>query len=56
MQLRYRYRIYPTPGQRRALAQAFGNARVVFNDAVRARQTAHAAGRSSRVARSCKSG
>ncbi|SFT82263.1 putative transposase [Actinopolyspora lacussalsi subsp. righensis] len=44
MQLRYRYRLYPTPGQRRALAQAFGNARVVFNDAVRARQDAHAAG------------
>ncbi|WP_017974966.1 zinc ribbon domain-containing protein [Actinopolyspora halophila] len=44
MQLRYRYRLSPAPGQRRALAQAFGNARVVFNDAVRARQTAHAAG------------
>nr|WP_245780013.1 transposase [Actinopolyspora righensis] len=44
MQLRYRYRIYPSDDQRQALAQAFGNARVVYNDAVRARQDAHAAG------------
>ncbi|ASU79771.1 transposase [Actinopolyspora erythraea] len=44
MQLRYRYRIYPTNEQRQALAQAFGNARVVYNDAVRARQDAYRAG------------
>ncbi len=45
MQLRYNYRLYPTPGQRQALARAFGCARVVFNDALRARQEAYAAGR-----------
>ncbi|MHA6804368.1 RNA-guided endonuclease InsQ/TnpB family protein [Salinifilum ghardaiensis] len=44
MQLRYRYRLYPDEVQRRALAQAFGNARVVYNDAVRARQDAYQAG------------
>ncbi|MER5880157.1 RNA-guided endonuclease TnpB family protein [Streptomyces sp. NPDC001910] len=43
MQLRYSFRLYPDPGQRRALAQAFGCARVVFNDAVRAREEARAA-------------
>ncbi|MEV5748570.1 helix-turn-helix domain-containing protein [Actinoallomurus sp. NPDC052308] len=36
MQLRYAYRLYPTPEQRIALAQAFGCARVVFNDGLRA--------------------
>ncbi|MEO3824869.1 transposase [Actinomadura sp. B10D3] len=44
MQLRYNFRLYPTAGQRQALANAFGCARVVFNDALRARQEAHAAG------------
>jgi len=44
MQLRYNYRLYPAPGQRAALARAFGCARVVFNDALAARQDAHAAG------------
>ncbi len=44
MQLRCCYRLYPDESQRQALAQAFGNARVVYNDAVRARQDAHAAG------------
>ena len=44
MQLRYNYRLYPAPGQRQALARAFGCARVVFNDALVARQDAHAAG------------
>jgi transposase len=44
MQLRYNYRLYPSPGQRRALARAFGCARVVFNDGLRARQEAYAAG------------
>ncbi|MER7203836.1 transposase [Streptomyces sp. CB01635] len=44
MQLRYAFRLYPEPGQRSALGRAFGCARVVFNDAVRARKDAHAAG------------
>ncbi|WP_285580774.1 RNA-guided endonuclease InsQ/TnpB family protein [Actinoallomurus iriomotensis] len=44
MQLRYNFRVYPKPGQRAALARAFGCARVVFNDGLRARQEAHAAG------------
>ncbi|MGW2700630.1 RNA-guided endonuclease InsQ/TnpB family protein [Streptomyces sp. NPDC001340] len=45
MQLRYGFRLYPEPGQRAALSRAFGCARVVFNDAVRAREDARAAGR-----------
>ncbi|WP_131732309.1 RNA-guided endonuclease InsQ/TnpB family protein [Actinomadura formosensis] len=44
MQLRYNFRLYPAPGQQQALARAFGCARVVFNDALRARRDAHAAG------------
>ena len=40
MQLRYSYRIYPTPGQHIKLAKAFGCARVVFNDGLRARRSA----------------
>ncbi|MEU1229786.1 RNA-guided endonuclease TnpB family protein [Streptomyces sp. NPDC005828] len=44
MRLRYNYRVYPDVPQRRALAQAFGCARVVFNDGLRARQEAHQAG------------
>jgi len=44
VQLRYNYRLYPTPGQVRALARLFGCARVVFNDALRARKAAHEAG------------
>jgi putative transposase len=44
MQLRYNYRLYPTPGQCSALAKAFGCARVVFNDGLRTRQEAFAAG------------
>ncbi|MFO7285188.1 MAG: RNA-guided endonuclease TnpB family protein [Thermobifida fusca] len=44
MQLRYNFRLYPTAGQRQALAKAFGCARVVFNDGLRARQEAHANG------------
>ncbi|MFD4294667.1 RNA-guided endonuclease InsQ/TnpB family protein [Rhodococcus sp. NPDC058532] len=38
MQLRYRYRLNPTSGQQAALARAFGCARVVFNDAIAARE------------------
>lgn len=44
MQFRYQYRLYPTPGQRAALAQALGCARVVYNDALRVREDARAAG------------
>jgi putative transposase len=44
VQLRYNYRVEPAPGQRIALARAFGCARVVFNDGLRARQDARAAG------------
>ncbi|MDF2259729.1 RNA-guided endonuclease InsQ/TnpB family protein [Streptantibioticus ferralitis] len=45
MQLRYAFRLYPNAVQQAALARAFGCARVVFNDAVRAREDAHKAGR-----------
>ncbi|WP_067175338.1 RNA-guided endonuclease InsQ/TnpB family protein [Microtetraspora niveoalba] len=44
MQLRYNFRLYPTPGQRESLARAFGCARVVFNDGLRARQIAREQG------------
>jgi IS605 OrfB family transposase len=41
---RYRYRVYPQPHQEMMLARTFGCARVVFNDALRVRDAAHAAG------------
>jgi len=44
VQVRYRYRIYPSAGQRQALAQVFGCARVVYNDCLRVRDAAYAAG------------
>ncbi|MEV5121994.1 RNA-guided endonuclease TnpB family protein [Streptomyces decoyicus] len=44
MQLRYNYRAYPDVSQRIALASAFGCARVVWNDCLRDRKEAHAAG------------
>jgi putative transposase len=44
VQLRYNYRLYPDTAQREALARAFGCARVVFNDGLRARQEARAEG------------
>lgn len=44
MRLRYNYRAYPDVSQRRALARAFGCARVVWNDCLRDRKEAHAAG------------
>ena len=44
MQVRYRYRIYPTPRQQQMLARTFGCARVVYNDCLRVRDEAHAAG------------
>jgi putative transposase len=44
MQLRYSFRLDPDSVQQTALARAFGCARVVFNDAVRAREDARRAG------------
>jgi IS605 OrfB family transposase len=44
VRLRYRYRLYPTPAQCRALARAFGCARVVYNDGLWLREDAHKAG------------
>ncbi|MFE6332684.1 RNA-guided endonuclease InsQ/TnpB family protein [Streptomyces sp. NPDC057798] len=44
MQLRYSFRLYPDSRQRAAMTKAFGCARVVFNDALRAREAARAAG------------
>jgi putative transposase len=45
VQLRYNYRLDPWPRHRTALERAFGCARVVFNDGLRARQEAYKAGR-----------
>ncbi|MCX4531977.1 transposase [Streptomyces sp. NBC_00841] len=44
MQLRYSFRLYPSAGQCAWLAKAFGCARVVYNDALRARETARSKG------------
>ena len=44
MQLRYNYRLDPQPRHRAAFAKAFGCARVVYNDALTARQEARQAG------------
>lgn len=44
MQLRYNYRLYPTTDQVTTLGKTFGCARVVFNDGIRAREEARAAG------------
>ncbi|MFF5673628.1 RNA-guided endonuclease InsQ/TnpB family protein [Streptomyces hygroscopicus] len=44
MQLRYSFRLRPDTYQQTALAKAFGCSRVVFNDAVRAREDARRAG------------
>jgi putative transposase len=44
VQLRYSFRLYPAAGQCQALARAFGCARVVYNDALRARETARREG------------
>jgi putative transposase len=44
MQMRYRYRIEPTPAQQTMLARVFGCARVVVNDALRVRDEAYRAG------------
>jgi putative transposase len=45
LQLRYNYRLAPWPRHRVVFGRAFGCARVVFNDGLRARQEAHEAGR-----------
>ncbi|MGW6427735.1 RNA-guided endonuclease InsQ/TnpB family protein [Nocardia sp. NPDC055053] len=44
VQLRYNFRLYPTVGQQRSLAKAFGCARVVYNDALRTRREAFETG------------
>jgi putative transposase len=44
VQVRYRYRIYPSLGQQQALARVFGCARVVYNDCLRLRDACFAAG------------
>src|SRR4029453_19668226 len=44
MQLRYRYRLDPTPAQRQGLACAFGRARGVHNDGLRERVDAYRVG------------
>ncbi|GHC78742.1 transposase [Nocardiopsis terrae] len=44
MQLRYNFRVYPNADQCTDLARAFGCSRVVYNDALRARETARAQG------------
>ncbi|MEV7189202.1 helix-turn-helix domain-containing protein, partial [Kitasatospora sp. NPDC093102] len=44
MQLRYVFRVYPSVSQCASLARSFGCARVVFNDALRVREDARAAG------------
>jgi hypothetical protein len=44
VQLRYNFRVYPTPGQQIDLGRVFGCARVVFNDGLRARQEAREQG------------
>jgi putative transposase len=44
VQLRYNFRLDPTPGQRVALGRAFGCARWVYNQALAARKASHVAG------------
>jgi putative transposase len=44
VQLRYNFRLDPTPGQIRDLVRAFGCARVVFNDGLRIRKDTRTAG------------
>jgi putative transposase len=44
VQLRYSFRLDPTPGQRVALAKAFGCARFVYNAALAARKASYEAG------------
>jgi len=42
--LRYRFRAYPSPEDTVALSRTFGSCRVVFNDFIAARESAHKAG------------
>ncbi|NUP60922.1 MAG: transposase [Nonomuraea sp.] len=49
VQLRYNYRAYPDATQRRALASAFGCARVVWNDCLRDRMLEYKAVRHGRT-------
>ena len=42
--VRYRYRLYPSPGQVKALTRVFGCARVVFNDCLWLREKCDGAG------------
>jgi len=44
VQVRYRYRLYPSPGQQQALARVFGCARVVYNDCLRLPRSAPSGG------------
>lgn len=44
MQLRHKFRLYPSVHREQSLAQAFGCARVVYNDALAARNRAFAEG------------
>ncbi|SFT22883.1 Helix-turn-helix domain-containing protein [Streptomyces sp. ok210] len=44
VQFRYSFRPYPSAGQRTVSAKAFRCARVVYNDALRARETAREQG------------
>jgi putative transposase len=44
VRLRYNFRLDPTPGQAVRLARSFGCARVVYNDALRARRQARSDG------------
>ena len=44
VQVRYRYRMYPTTGQEQMLARTFGCARVVYNDSLRLRRETHESG------------
>ncbi|MYI87822.1 MAG: transposase [Synechococcus sp. SB0672_bin_10] len=45
MQVRYRYRLYPTPGQKQALARQFGCCHVVWNDVLAPSQSIYQEGR-----------
>ncbi|WP_199042309.1 RNA-guided endonuclease InsQ/TnpB family protein [Glycomyces salinus] len=44
VQLRYRFRVYPTAPQRAMLARTFGCVRTVYNDAIAVRRAAYAQG------------
>jgi helix-turn-helix protein len=56
VQLRYSYRLDPTPAQRTALGRALGCARAVFNDALAARKAAFEAGEPYCRTPHCRSG